>query len=103
MKTVCVVVALVMLVAAPLTLWSAEDGAAIFKAKCVACHGEKGEGKPAMQMPAVKGTKMSAEEIVKYLNEGVAGKKVHNPNNKMFSTLNDEQKSAVAAHVKTLK
>jgi cytochrome c553 len=103
MKNVCVVLALVVLVAAPMTLWSAEDGAAIFKAKCVACHGEKGEGKPAMQMPAVKGVTVSAEEIVKYLQEGVAGKKVHKPDNKMFSSLTDEQKSAVAAYVKTLK
>src|SRR6516162_5795922 len=28
--------------------WAAEDGAALFKKKCAGCHGQQGEGKPAM-------------------------------------------------------
>jgi mono/diheme cytochrome c family protein len=100
MKTVCIAIALVMLVSAPLTLWAAEDGAAIFKTKCSVCHGEKGEGKPAMKMPAVKGTKMTVDQMVTYLTKGEAGKKIHaNP----VSGITEEQAKAVADYVKALK
>jgi cytochrome c len=102
MKTVCIVMALVMLVAAPLTLLAAEDGAAIFKAKCANCHGPNGEGKTmgTMKMPAVKGTKMTAEQLVTYITKGEAGKKIHaNP----VSGVNEEQAKAVEEFVKALK
>jgi len=36
------------------------DGAAIFKAKCAACHGQKGEGMKGMA-PAQKGNKFITE------------------------------------------
>lgn len=52
------------------------DGAATFKAKCVACHGAKGEGMKGMA-PAIKGnefiTKGKAEDIQKVVLEGRAG------------------------------
>jgi mono/diheme cytochrome c family protein len=52
------------------------DGAASFKAKCVACHGPKGEGMKGMA-PALKGsefvTKGKADDIKKLLIEGRAG------------------------------
>lgn len=100
MKNVCIVMALAMLVAAPLTLLSAEDGAALYKAKCSACHGEKGEGKPAVKFPAVKGTKMTAEQMVEYITKGESGKKIHgNP----VSGINEEQAKAVAEFVKSLQ
>jgi mono/diheme cytochrome c family protein len=103
MKNICIVLVLVMLVAAPLSLWSAdEDGAALFKSNCSRCHGENGEGKTmgTMKMPAVKGTKMSADKLVEYLTKGEAGKKVHgNP----VSGLTEEQAKAVAGYVKAMK
>jgi cytochrome c553 len=102
MKTVCIVMALVMLIAAPLTLLAAEDGAAIFKTKCSNCHGQNGEGKTlgTMKMPAVKGTKITADQLVPYLTKGQAGNKIHaNP----VSGIDEEQAKAVAEHVKALK
>lgn len=52
------------------------DGAATFKAKCAACHGQKGEGMKGMA-PAQKGnefiTKGKAEDIKKVILEGRAG------------------------------
>jgi cytochrome c553 len=102
MKNVCIVMALVMLIAAPLTLLAAEDGAALFKTKCANCHGEKGEGKTmgTMKMPAVKSTKMTAEQLVTYITKGQAGNKIHaNP----VSGVNEEQATAVADFAKTLK
>jgi len=101
MKNVCIVMALVILVAAPLSLWSAEDGAALFKSKCAACHGDDGQGKPAAKMPAVKGTKMDADKLVEYLTKGVEGKRF--PHNHPVSGINEEQAKAVADYVKSLK
>jgi len=100
MKNVCIVMALVMLVAAPLTLLSAEDGAALYKSKCAGCHGDKGEGKPAVKFPAVKGTPMTPEQMVEYLTKGESGKKIHN---NPVSGINEEQAKAVEEYVKSLK
>ncbi len=102
MKSICIIAVLALLVAAPLSLWSAQDvdGAQVFKTKCSACHGANGEGKPAMKMPAVKGTSMTVEKLVTYLTKGESGKKIHtNPVN----GLSEEQAKAVAEYVKTLK
>jgi cytochrome c553 len=100
MKSMCIIAALALLVAAPLLLWSAEDGAAIYKSKCAVCHGTNGEGKPAAKFPAVKGTSMEIDKIVSYLTKGEAGKKTHaNP----ISGLSEAQAQAVAEFVKTLK
>ena len=100
MKSVFILMIVAVLVAAPISLWAAEDGAALFKAKCTGCHGDKGEGKPAMKMPTVIGTTMTAEQIVTYLTKGDATKQMHkNP----MGGFNDEQAKAVADFVKGLK
>lgn len=101
MKTVSIVLALAILVAAPLTLWSAEDGAALYKSKCAMCHGDKGEGKTAMNMPAVKGTKLTAEQIVAYLTKGEAGKKA--PHASAINGINEAQAKALADYIKDMK
>ena len=78
--------------------WSAEDGAAIFKAKCAMCHGPACEGKMG---PALKGTKLSASDISGLLTNGAAGKKA--PHGKPVAGLTADQATAVAGHVKSLK
>ena len=78
--------------------WSAEDGAAIYKAKCAMCHGAAGEGKIG---PALKGISLSAADISAMLTKGAAGKKA--PHSKPVSGLTDAQATAVAGYVKTLK
>lgn len=100
MKSVCIVIALVMLIAVPLSLFSDEDGAALFKAKCSTCHGANGEGKPAAKIPALKGTSLTADQIVALLTNGASDKKMHA---KPLSGLTADQAKAVAAYVKTLK
>jgi mono/diheme cytochrome c family protein len=82
-------------------LWAAEDGAATFKAKCAACHGPEGEGKPAMKAPALKGTALSADQIVNVLTQGKADAKA--PHTKAISGLSADQAKAVADFVKGLK
>ena len=52
--------------------FAAEDGAAIFKAKCAMCHGAAGEGKSG---PALKGTALTAAQIADVLKKGAPGKK----------------------------
>jgi mono/diheme cytochrome c family protein len=77
---------------------AAEDGAAIYKAKCAMCHGAAGEGKVG---PALKGTSLSAADISDALLKGAPGKKA--PHGKPMAGLTADQASAVAAYVKSLK
>jgi mono/diheme cytochrome c family protein len=73
---------------------AAEDGAAIFKAKCAMCHGADGAGKSG---PALKG--VSAATVADVLQNG--GKKA--PHAKGMAALTPDQVKAVAAFVATLK
>jgi mono/diheme cytochrome c family protein len=100
MKGICILVAVALLVAVPVVLWAAEDGAALFEGKCSMCHGSKGEGNKDAGMPAVKGTAMTAEAIVVYLTKGDSTKTMHqNP----VGDLTEEQAKLVAAFVKDMK
>jgi mono/diheme cytochrome c family protein len=77
---------------------AAEDGAAIYKAKCAGCHGAAGQGKIG---PALKGTSLSPEQIADALLKGAPGKKA--PHSKPMAGLTADQASAVAAYVNSLK
>jgi mono/diheme cytochrome c family protein len=76
----------------------AGDGAAIFKAKCAACHGAEGQGKVG---PALKGTSLSADQIADVLTKGNDAKKA--PHKKPASGLSADDAKAVAEYVKSLK
>jgi mono/diheme cytochrome c family protein len=80
----------------------AEDGAALYKAKCASCHGAEGKGDTpvgkALKVKPLAGSKLSAAEIEKVAAEGRAGTKML-----AIKGLSPEQYKAVAAHVKTLK
>src|SRR5215471_13615144 len=95
-----VTVAAVLLMPA-LTSWAAEDGAALYKRKCAGCHGANGEGKPAMKAPALKGTKLEANQIVDHITKGEPDSKP--PHNKGISGVSQEQATAIAEYIKTLK
>ena len=77
---------------------AAEDGAAIYKAKCAMCHCPDGAGKSG---PALKGTSLTADQIAAALTKGAEGKKA--PHAKPMAGLTADQATAVAAYVKTLK
>ena len=81
--------------------WAQDDGAALYKKKCAACHGATGEGKPATKAPALKGTSSETDKIVERLTKGEANSKP--PHNKGMSGLTEEQAKAIAEYVKTLK
>lgn len=47
-------IAVALFILIPNLAW-AEDGAALYKAKCAMCHGPDAAGKPAMKAPALAG------------------------------------------------
>jgi len=99
MKVVrCVLFLAVVIALSTGTMMAADDGAAIYKSKCAACHGANGEGKMG---PKLVGDSMSEDQIVDQLTKGTAGKKP--PHAKPMSGMTADQAKAVAAYVKTLK
>jgi mono/diheme cytochrome c family protein len=76
----------------------AADGAATFKARCAACHGPEGEGKTG---PPLKGTALTADEIVALLTKGNDARKM--PHKKPMAGLSADDAKAVADFVKSLK
>jgi mono/diheme cytochrome c family protein len=80
---------------------AADQGATLYKSKCSGCHGLKGEGKPAVKAPAIKGTAMDAGQIADHITKGDPGQKA--PHSKGMSGITGDQAKAIAAYVKTLK
>ena len=48
-----VMIALALFMVVPNLSWAADDGATLYKAKCAACHGADGAGKPAAKIPSL--------------------------------------------------
>jgi mono/diheme cytochrome c family protein len=69
MLVMTIAVALFILI--PNLSW-AEDGASVYKAKCAACHGADGAGKPAAKIPSLTGDdakKLSETDLSKAVTE----------------------------------
>ena len=81
----------------------AEDGAAVYKSKCAACHGPAGT--PSAGMAKMMGIKPVSDPSMKGLTEGQVEATVKQGKGKMkpVSGLSDAQVKAVAAYFKTLK
>jgi cytochrome c len=71
----------------------AEDGAALYKAKCAGCHGAAGEGKMA---PAIKGKTNAADVVAK-------GGLTKAPHTKAIAGVSDDQAKAIGEFVAGLK
>ncbi|MGA2981513.1 MAG: cytochrome c [Terriglobales bacterium] len=89
--------AIVLCLALPVSSFAA-DGAAVYKAKCAMCHGPEGQGKVG---PALKGTNLSADQIVALLSNGDDAKKP--PHKKALNGVSADDAKAVADFVKSLK
>lgn len=100
MKSKPVILLGISLLIAGASARAAESGEALYKAKCSACHGAAGEGKPAMKAPALKGTKLDVNQITDRLTQGQPGSKA--PHNKGLSGLKGEQAKTIAEYVKKL-
>ena len=101
MKIKSLAVAAGLCLAMSTAAFAAEDGAALFKAKCGACHGAEGEGKSAMKAPALKGTALSADQIADVVSKGKTDAKA--PHTKAVAGVTSEQAKAIADFVKGLK
>jgi len=76
----------------------AEDGAALYKAKCANCHGPEGQGKIGT---ALKGTSLTEDQIAAVVTTGDTAKKP--PHKKPMNGVSADDAKAIAAFVKTLK
>ncbi len=96
MLVLMVAVALFILI--PSLSW-AEDGAALYKAKCAMCHGPDGAGKPAAKIPSLvsdDAKKKTDEELTKVVET--------NPKHAAVAkALTPDQVKAVIAHVRDLQ
>jgi mono/diheme cytochrome c family protein len=104
MKGFVFAVVTIALLAIPLAAWSPEDGAALYKTKCAACHGPAGEGKPAIKGPALKGMSVTPEKIVALITKGGEDKSrtYRAPHTKAITGVTAEQAAAIADFAKTL-
>jgi mono/diheme cytochrome c family protein len=70
MLIITIAVGLFLLI--PNLSWAADDGGAIYKAKCAACHGADATGKPAAKIPSLVSDevkKMSDDDLTKKVSE----------------------------------
>jgi len=74
----------------------AQDGGTLFKTKCAMCHGDQGQGKPAMSAPKIAGSAKVETVLTK-------GGEVKAPHTKPMTSVTPDQATALAAFVKTLK
>ena len=83
------------------SLLASQNGHSLFKKKCAACHGSKGEGKASVKAPSLTQTTLDASQIAEHLTKGEPNSKA--PHNKSISGLSEAQAKMIADYVKTLK
>jgi mono/diheme cytochrome c family protein len=90
-------IAVVLFILIPSLSWAAEDGAALFKAKCAMCHGPDGAGKGAAKsLVSDEAKKMSDDDLTKVVttNPKHAG---------VAKALNGDQVKAVVGYIRDLQ
>ena len=83
---------------------AAEDGAALYKAKCAMCHGANGEGKPAVKAPSLvsdEAKKLSDADITDMIANGGKEKKAAHAFSKKGVT--DDQVKALVTFIRELQ
>ena len=97
MLVMTIAVALFILI--PNLSWAAEDGAAIYKTKCAACHGADAAGKPAAKIPSLIGDEAKKASDAD-LEKAVTEKPKHAG---VAKSLTPDQVKAVVAYIRTLQ
>jgi len=88
----------------PRSTRAAEDGAALYKAKCAMCHGADATGKPAVKAPSLvsdEAKKMSDADMTDMIANGGKEKKATHAFSKKGVT--DDQIKAVVAYIRELQ
>jgi cytochrome c6 len=101
--TFAVTIALALVALAASSSAKAEDGATVFKANCVVCHGADGSGTPTGK--SLKAPDLRSDAVQK-LTDAQIQAQIENGKNNMppfKGTLNAEQIKALVAYVHTLK
>lgn len=73
-----VMIALALFLVLPNLSWAADDGAALYKTKCAACHGADFAGKPAAKVPSLvsdEAKKASDADLTEMIANGGKDKK----------------------------
>jgi mono/diheme cytochrome c family protein len=99
MVMLVMVIAVALFILIPNLSWAADDGAALFKAKCAMCHGADAAGKPAMKAPSLisdEAKKLSDADLTKAVAE-----KAKHPAGVKGLAANDVK--AVVAYIRTLQ
>jgi len=94
-----VTIAVALFILIPSLSWAADEGAAIYKAKCAMCHGADAAGKPAAKIPSLisdEQKKASDADIAKAVTE-----KAKHPAN--VKGLSADDVKAVVAYIRTLQ
>jgi cytochrome c553 len=97
MLVMTIAVALFILI--PNLSWAAEDGAAIYKTKCAACHGADATGKPAAKIPSLIGDEAKRASDAD-LEKAVMEKPKHAG---VAKSLTPDQVKAVVVYIRTLQ
>lgn len=94
-----VAIAVGLFILIPSLSWAADDGAAIYKGKCAACHGADAAGKPAAKIPSLIDDKVKKESDDD-LSKSITGTAKHPAGVKGLPA--DDVK-AVVAYIRTLQ
>ena len=73
-----VMIALALFLIVPNLSWAADDGGAVYKTKCAACHGADLAGKPAAKIPSLvsdDAKKVSDADLTEMIASGGKDKK----------------------------
>ena len=99
-----VILAAAGFVFAPRTARGAEDGAALYKAKCAMCHGADATGKPAVKAPSLvsdEAKKKSDADYTDMIANGRKEKKATHAFSKKGVT--DDQIKAIVSYIRELQ
>jgi mono/diheme cytochrome c family protein len=97
MLVMTIAVALFILI--PNLSWAADDGAAIYKAKCAACHGADATGKPAAKIPS-----LVSDEVKKTSDDDLAKSVTEKPKHPgMVKSLAPDQVKMVVSYIRSLQ
>jgi mono/diheme cytochrome c family protein len=92
-------IALALFILIPNLSWAADDGAAVYKAKCAACHGADAHGLPGAKIPS-----LVSDEVKKMSDEDISKAITDKPKHAgMARSLTPDQVKAVVSYIRSLQ
>jgi mono/diheme cytochrome c family protein len=85
--------------------WAADDGKTVYAKKCASCHGDKGEGKPAIAKSMKVEFRHLGSQEIQAKSDADLTKSINDGSGKMkpVKGLSEGDVKAVIAHMRTLK